>query len=415
MKQEIWVYSAKQSPRLDYVLNFISKIWGISFKITSDIDEFTQIKTAKINYSHQDIGGIQIQPQKLLFEKGYKLFDFSNLELDSFAMIFFLLSRYEEYVIQERDAHNRFLGSSSYLFKTNRLKLPWVDVLIENLKNSILEGYPDISFKQKEFKKQLTIDIDQAYLYQNKSFKRFVGANLRDALKLKLISIARRKLSYFFLMKDPWDIYQEIKINFEHELNKPIFFFQVGDYAEFDKNLNFKNKSFQKLIKNIDKWASVGLHPSYQSNQDASILKTEVERLEQILGKPVAKSRQHYIKLDLPSTYQNLFANGIQEDYSMGFADQLGFRAGTAYSFNWYDLSQEKETGLKIHPFCAMDVTFKNYLRNTPHQAHEKIYELENTIKLTGGSFCMICHNESLSDFGEWKGWRESLLSSFIS
>ncbi|MDG4950301.1 polysaccharide deacetylase family protein [Weeksellaceae bacterium KMM 9724] len=415
MKQEIWVYSAKQSPRLDYVLNFISKIWDISFKITSDIDEFTQIETAKINYSHQDLGGIQIQPQKLLFEKGYKLFDFSNLELDSFAMIFFLLSRYEEYVIQERDTHNRFLGSSSYLFKTNRLKLPWVDVLIQNLKNSIHERYPDLKFKEKEFKKQLTIDIDQAYLYQNKSFKRFVGANLRDALKLNLISIARRKLSYFFLMKDPWDVYQELKINFEHELNKPIFFFQVGDYAEFDKNLNFKNKAFQKLIKNTNKWASVGLHPSYQSNQDASILKTEVERLEQVLGKPVAKSRQHYIKLDLPSTYQNLLANGIQEDYSMGFADQLGFRAGTAHSFNWYDLSQEKETNLKIHPFCAMDVTLKNYLRNTPNQAHGKIRELENTIELTGGSFCMICHNESLSDFGEWKGWRESLLSSFIS
>ena len=66
MKQEIWVYSAKQSPRLNYVLNFISTIWDIAFQVTSDIDEFTQIETAKINYSHQDLGGIQIQPQKLL-------------------------------------------------------------------------------------------------------------------------------------------------------------------------------------------------------------------------------------------------------------------------------------------------------------------------------------------------------------
>lgn len=415
MKQEIWVYSAKQSPRLNYVLNFISTIWDIAFQVTSDIDEFTQIETAKINYSHQDLGGIQIQPQKLLFEKELKLFDFSSLELDSFAMIFFLLTRYEEYVIQERDAHNRFLGSSSYLFKTNRLKLPWVDVLIENLKSSLYERYPDLKFKEKEFKKQLTIDIDQAYLYQNKSFKRFIGANLRDALRFNLLSIGRRKLSYFFLMKDPWDVYQELEINFANDVNKPIFFFQVGDYAEFDKNLNFNNKAFQKLIQNTNKWASVGLHPSYQSNQDASILKTEVERLEQVLGKPVAKSRQHYIKLDLPSTYHHLLENGIQEDFSMGFADQVGFRAGTAHSFNWYDLSQEKETNLKIYPFCAMDVTFKNYLKYSPNQTFKKIKEFENTIQSTGGSFCMICHNESLSEFGEWKGWRESLLSSFIS
>ena len=105
-------------------------------------------------------------------------------------------------------------------------------------------------------------------------------------------------------------------------------------------------------------------------------MKDEKERLENITDKPLLRSRQHYIKLFLPSTYRFLLEIGITDDYSMGFTDEIGFRAGTSHSFQWYDLSNEIETQLKVHPFCVMDVTLKNYLKLTPQQAVEKLNEL---------------------------------------
>jgi hypothetical protein len=99
----------------------------------------------------------------------------------------------------------------------------------------------------------------------------------------------------------------------------------------------------------------------------------------------------------------------------MGYASQLGFRAGTCTPFFWYDLQLEKQTHLKIHPFAVMDVTLKQYLQLNPDEAIVKIEELLLAIKLVDGTFCSLWHNESLSDFGKWKGWRvvyETMLKS---
>lgn len=411
--REIWVYTQKESPRLSYVLDFIKTQWGIPFYVTIDEPTFEDVEAAKINYTHKKTVGIQVPPQKLLFETEVKLFDFTNLEHDYLAMIFFLLTRYEEYVVEDRDEYDRFPSSASYLAKTNRLNLPWVDVLIENLKKSLLDKYPSLKFKEKQAQKQLTIDIDQAYLYKNKGFKRFVGANLRDALKFDFKTIVQRKLTYFGFKKDPWDVYAEVKSWFDKTDQQPIVFFQVGDYGEFDKNVHYQNSGFRHLIQRVAKWAEIGLHPSYQSNVDMDALKEEKNRLGKIVHQAITKSRQHFIKLNIPTTYYQLLSIGITDDYSMGFPDDVGFRAGTAHTFNWYDLNNETVTDLRIHPFCAMDVTLKNYLMLSPAQAIKLLNELYQTIAHTGGCFRLICHNESLSGYQEWKEWDE-MLKKFI-
>ena len=40
---------------------------------------------------------------------------------------------------------------------------------------------------------------------------------------------------------------------------KAIFFFNMGSYANYDKNPSYKNKAFQKLIKQIHENNLVGL------------------------------------------------------------------------------------------------------------------------------------------------------------
>lgn len=413
MTKEIWVYSEKSSVRLNYVLNFISQVWEIQLHVCHELDQFKAIDKAKLNYSNLDLDVIQIIPHEILFKDKIENFDFPSLEKDDFSMIFFLLSRYEEYIIKDKDQHGRFQPESSYLFKTNRLHTPWVDVLLGNLKQKIKLKYPEITFKSDLVETQLTIDIDQAFMMKNKSLKRWMGGNLRDLFYMNYKNLKLRNQVYLNFVKDPWDVYDEIKNHAINFVNPPIFFFQIGNYAEFDKNLSFKNKKFTELIKHVSTWAKVGLHPSYQSNEDFNLLLDEKVRLENILGKPVQNSRQHYIKLSLPKTYKNLLNLGIKNDYSMGYAQQTGFRAGTSHSFFWYDLMQELETELKIHPFCAMDVTLKNYLNFTPNQANEHLKMLYQNIEGLDGKFRIICHNESLSGYDQWQNWPKVFLSFF--
>jgi hypothetical protein len=129
--------------------------------------------------------------------------------------------------------------------------------------------------------------------------------------------------------------------------------------------------------------------------------------LENIIQKPVTKSRQHFLKLKFPKTYQNLLKSGITDDYTMGFASLSGFRAGTCTTFPFFDLSHNRCTEIMIHPFQVMDVTLKNYLLLSPEKAWQQIEEIMLEVKKVNGTFISLWHNESLKDTGHWLGWRK--------
>jgi hypothetical protein len=129
--------------------------------------------------------------------------------------------------------------------------------------------------------------------------------------------------------------------------------------------------------------------------------------LKKIVGKEISKSRQHYLNLKFPKTYNNLVKAGITEDYTLGFADQTGFRAGICTPFYFYDLKNETKTNLFIVPFQVMDGTLLNYMKSSTDEAFEEIKSIMKEIKEVGGTFVGIWHNETVNDLGEWKGYRE--------
>ena len=191
----------------------------------------------------------------------------------------------------------------------------------------------------------------------------------------------------------------------EHELDV-IYFFLVADYGLNDKNVPITSLKFQRLIKTLGDYAQVGVHPSYASNTDKSKLRLEMNRLQSVLHQDMRKSRQHFLKLHFPDTYRDLLDAGITDDYTVGYASELGFRAGCCTPYRWYDLQREAETKLRIHPFSAMEVTLRFY-RNVPaEQAIDHIKPIVDAVKAVDGTFMSLWHNDSLSDTKQWAGWK---------
>src|SRR5690606_41751175 len=116
-----------------------------------------------------------------------------------------------------------------------------------------------------------------------------------------------------------------------HGLSLKYFSLVKGDTA-FDKMHNFDAHHHE--IKNLEKNFPVFIHPSYYSQENNCIL-PEKQYLENLLNKNISRSRQHFIKLTLPHTYRMLIQAGITDDYSMGFPQHNGFRAGTSRSYYW--------------------------------------------------------------------------------
>ena len=152
-------------------------------------------------------------------------------------------------------------------------------------------------------------------------------------------------------------------------------------------------------------YARVGLHPSYYTMNNGVLLKKEKERLENITNMPIKRSRQHYLRLSLPETYQKLIDLEIEEDYSMGYPNYTGFRASTCTPFYFYDLEFEIQTPLKVFPFALIDSTLNDYMKLTAKQSLGKIRDLKNQVKAVNGTFITVFHNESLSNYQRWKGW----------
>jgi len=317
-----------------------------------------------------------------------------------------MVTRYEEYLGHQADEHGRYRAASSLAFRNGFLDKPVVDLWTREFSRALLKKFPTIAFRRNEFKSLLTIDSDQPFAYLGKNLLISVGGLFRDMTNKDGHASDRYKVVKHE-MKDPYEVYDFILDSIDNYGAETRFFFPTGDHSKYDKNPSWKSPEYGELIKRISNRHAIGIHPSYYAADKYKDLEGEINRLKAVTGKEITSSRYHFIRLFMPVSYINLAKQGIAEDFSMGFPDEAGFRAGIARPFNFYNITEEKQTNLKIVPFQVMDGTLFQYKKLEPASAIEIIFSLINETRRVGGLFVSIWHNTSLLETPEWKGWRE--------
>lgn len=418
--KKIIFYSEQSSPRLRYVLQFITEeIWENEIVLTQDLETYKNYKGLKINYSHtrQGTKELLIYPSTLLFENNIKK---QNIELikwkehlaffkspqnivpfDIFAAIFYLLSRYEEYIFDGTDKFGRFDVSQSVL--KHHLHLPIINIWLLHLGYQLQGSCYTNGVKSKPYTYQLSYDIDISHAFLGRNFTRILGGMWNDIKSQKFNTLSQRIRVMRNKEKDPYDTFDFIDYMHEKNNMQAIYFFLLGNQKGFDKNINPHSEILKELIQKTAKKNTLGIHPSFQSNKDKEILQGEINLLKTYLNQDIKHSRQHYIYLKLPSTYHNLIALGIEHDYSMGYGTHNGFRAGTGNSFYWFDLEKNEQSKLKVHPFCFMDSTSKYILEQDYKNTLKEIKKLIALCKSYHTCFTSIWHNFTfaLNDDGE--------------
>jgi hypothetical protein len=421
------VYTPVVTSRLKYTFNlFLKELAGIDITFVTSEEEFKNYAGAKINYSQSALGDdLFFGASGFLEEKGiedktadievftwedtigfFKLKQPSVLPFDVFAAVFYLVSRYEEYLPHIKDTHNRFTANQSLAYNNKFLQKPVVNIWANKIKTIIKNKYPDIVFKENKYKYISTVDIDNAFAYIEKGGFRTAGALVRSLFFFDFNEFVERIKVISGLKDDPYDTYQYmLDIHKKYNL-ETIYFFLVGEYGENDKNVSVKSNRLQTLIKTLADYGKVGIHPSYASSGESNKLRREVNSLSRILKREVTKSRQHFLRLNLPYTYRQLIDLDITEDYTMGYANDVGFRASICSPFKFYDLDLETETPLTIYPFAVMDATLLYYLQVTHTDAINYIKPLVDEVRSVKGVFISLWHNESLSDKLPWTNWK---------
>ena len=411
------------TPRLEYVAKYLSHRVDKNFQLRTWDDLGTD--TPSILYSGRVLEGnfIRIHPSGLLNETGYakidvsfdycptfkvKLFttEFDDFGFDIFSGIFFLLTRMEEYWGTLRDAHDRYLFDNSIANKLGFIKLPVVDYWVRELVVTLQRKGSDINLSRTHSRSLITFDIDHAWAYKNKGLKRVVGGMLNAILKGDLADFRRRFKACVLGGKDPYDTYEYINSFSSSSSTELLFFFLLGDYGGLDKNVRYNNEGLKKLIHELSLKAEIGIHPSYKSYLIQEQVEKEIKRLGDSNSKCLS-SRQHFLRMKLPDSYALLERVGVRNDYSMGYAETIGFRASTSYPYKFYSLIEERELDLMVHPFAVMDGTLNEYMKCTPERAIEEVRELKEVVESLDGQWICVWHNNTVNNFREWSGWRQ--------
>lgn len=428
-EKPLLVFVPRLTNRLGYTLKvLLHHILQVDFEITEDADFFLLQERPKLSYGAMRVAGAPwIKAHDLLFattvcdqEVQFTQYEGHDVPFavyghdldfpfDMLAATFYLISRYEEYLPHRCDEHARFLAEDSMAFQRGFLHMPVVDLWAKKLSEKILKSFPDFVLPQRHFDMEITIDIDAAYCYKHKGALRNILGVMRDGLHCHNWDKVKKRLRVLCdKEKDPFDTFDFILHLFRtHSKIRLIFFALMADYSMNDKPISYHNPDFLQLLQHLDDFAKMGIHVGYNSFNHPELIDIELARLSSTIHRNVVHNRCHFLRLAMPGTYRNLIHAGIMHDYTMGYANHVGFRASISTPYPFYDISNDQETTLTIHPFACMDTTLNRHLHLTTQQAWATIRELMDNVEAVKGTFSCIFHNENLSESSDWQGWQK--------
>ncbi len=410
------IYTQKITPRIIYIFKHIcTHILGLEIRFTNKIEEFIAHPGMKFSYGKKRLGNeFFIQNTDLLLEHGlgdleikihkweetkcfFSVSEKSDLPFDIFAASFYMLSRYEEYMPHLKDDFGRFPASESLAFKEGFIKSPVVDIWAYKFKKILIQNFPGIEIKSRKFESISIISVSRVFNYKNKGFIRSLLGTAMNLGQLKFTKVSDRFKVLFRLKKDPFNVFNDLIGFIKKYKTNMVFMFQLSDFNAFDRNISPNRLNYISIIKYVADYSLVGLKLGYYAVKELEVLKIEKKRFENIIHAPLQNVLNSKYNLLLPEHYSNLNELEITNDYSMGYPEWNGFRAGTCTSFLFYDINLEITTPLKIHPYVFHSQVCK---LQTPEEIQSDLVGMLKELKLVQGTFRSVFKNR---DFSEYK------------
>jgi len=357
--------------------------------IPKDIDYYSPTFTEKRLPVLFGIGKIEATPNNI------------TSHIDIFATIFFMLTRWEEYVLSSRDEHNRFQAIDSLAFKFGFLDRPIVNEYIEFLWSILVE----LGFKghreQHKFSTCLTHDVDEivAYPTPKKFLKKIVG----DVIFRKNPKLAfSRVYDYIIQKQDPYDTFEEIMDISDRYGLKSHFFFMSGGVTKYDNRYKIDSSLAKALILKIKKRGhKIGFHPSYNAYNNFEQFKKEKDTLKLTSQLDIISGREHYLRFEVPKTWQIWEDNSMEWCSNMAYADHSGFRSGVCYAYTPFNILTRKQLKLKERPLVVMEVTLIEET-NSIEEFEKSVYYYLDIVKKYGGEFVFLWHNSNFKSYEDF-------------
>ena len=391
------VYTHKITPRIRYIFKHIfENMLMINFDLTTKVEIFVAHSGPKLSYSNKPLGdeffvkshlllfeqGITTQKLKLDFWDELPIFFLTNTEgncpFDIFAASFFLLSRYEECMPYLKTNLGYFDPSQSISIKFDFLELPIIDLWVSKFQEKLASNFQQIVKKRNhKASKKILLEVPLAFRYSNRSFLENLEDFISSIWKLNFKQLIFQILVLIRFKNDPFDTFDFWKEWFEKSSIKPQVFFLFSQSSSYQVTTSIFNLRFRKIIKKTGDFFSLGLLTSIRAQIDSKkqILR-EKNDFQKLTNRAIFDVRLSNGIFNLRKDYEMLYENEFKNDYSMGYLDQIGFRAGTATPYYFYDFSRESQLSLKLTPIFATEESLKRINNPFPFEKLRAAYEM---------------------------------------
>lgn len=330
---------------------------------------------------------------------------------DCFASVFFMFTRWEEYVNKTRDDMIRFPANASIAKKFSFLHRPVVNEYVEFIWKVLKYLGCKQKRKPRQFSPLLTHDVD--FILRWYSVRHLIKALGADLIRKKDVRNFTMDLADFVKVKfhkkkDPFDTFDYLMhLSEENNLTSHFFFMSIDKM----KNLQYYKLSHPRIktIMNeiISRGHRIGFHPGINTCTNHANWKAEYEYLQSISPVEIKSGRQHYLQFEAPLTWQIWNDMKMEWDSTLSYHDDIGFRAGTCYPFSTFNFLTRKKLDLIERPLIIMDKPLVQY---NLHLGYDKILSnalnLVNTIKKYQGEFTLLWHNNCFN-VKEWKAYQK--------
>ncbi|KIA93866.1 hypothetical protein OC25_11425 [Pedobacter kyungheensis] len=407
------IFSNILTPRIKYIFSFIFKdILKTEVEFTGNSQYFLQSDQVKISYGNEALGDElffkstpllfsnkleEIKLKSILFGEYQVPFavEGSALTFDVFAASFFIISRYEEYLHQKVSTED-FNPAKSQQHKWRILNRPVIDEWALIIKSMIRKKYPSFKFHEKKFHHQPTINFN---------ITPKMPKGVLDKTRFIFSSVFKKENTYFRSKFDQLtgvaikseEVLAQVNHLFRTKKNQPLYFVDFPAVPLTHSNINGVSKALTAKAVGL-------LRPCASDKHKITEIKEDLAKLKKIKPNIHPLSSQQLEILKFPICYLNLLNSGITTDYSMGYSNVPGFRAGTCTPFNWYDLQLEKVTPLTVNPYCLTD----HVLKYLPTDAAIKtVNQYVDAVKVVNGTFYSSWQLKSLSENPKYKKLRK--------
>lgn len=217
----------------------------------------------------------------------------------------------------------------------------------------------------------------------------------------------------FFLGHEDWWLFEPLlELERENGVRATFHFYAESEKKSlkswfFDPGYDVREKKLRVLLQNLKAAGhQVGLHPGYDTWNNAKKIKSAKKIVEKTISNKITSCRQHWLRFSWRDTWNAQSLAGLSNDSTLMFNDRPGFRNSSALAWNPYNQCQLASHKFSALPTVFMDSHFYDYKPMSVVERQAAIRYWIKECQVVNGVVSVLWHPHTLSqDYGWYDGF----------